>query len=260
MTYLDLQTDLVDLAFPEGLASNLYRKFDGELKTVLVELQGLVPWLRDRQWETFETGDRLWKCGATFVPITIETIVTDVIIRNEDESCKRATVRPVTKRIMDELLGAPCGILTPEGAADVDGFYPDQDGGLKTVCDFQVAVMGDKLAIFPQLHPLQSLSVQWTGIRRYWLSATTIPLSWQVAVPAGSPEGAVAQLDPTLGSALTAYFENVRSLALCDGKEDPAAILRYKGWVRDMIADKYREDQRRLDLQNNIYASCYACS
>ena len=260
MTYLDLFTDLVDRAFPEGLASNLYRKIDGELKTVLVELQGLVPWMQDRQWETFETGDRLWKCGATFVPITIETIVTDVIIRNEEEPCRRATVRPVTKRIMDELLGAPCGLLEPEGAADADGYYPDQDGGLETVCDFQVAVMGDKVAIYPQLHPLQSLQVQWTGIRRYWLSGTTIPTSWLVAVPAGSPNGSVAQIDPTLGSALTAYFENVRSLALCDGKDDVGALYRYRDRVRDMISDKNREDQRRIDLQNNIYASCYACS
>lgn len=254
MTYNQLFDQTVTGAFPEGLASNLFHKVDGEFRTALLDLQEYVEYLQDGQEETFPTAERSWKCGATAVDIPIGAVVTAVGILAVEGSCMAARVHPVTERVMRGFMGNGCGVLTPVGNVDSNGFYPDQEDVLKQQGDVFAAVFGGRLYLYPQIHPEQPLAVRWRGIRRYWSNTTLVPLSWLEAPDGGQPGDAGSIINPRILSALTSHMESTKEKLM---SEEQRAALRFRDWYRQvqgLISDRPKAGSDLIEISPPYYA------
>ena len=148
---------------------------------------------------------------------------------------------------MTEQLGK-CGSFTPVGAADVDGLYPDQTEVPEWHSVVSAAVSSTNLVIQPQLHPDQKLTVITTGVRRYWIASTEIPLSWFIEPPSDSAPGAIIELNPEILSVLVAAMDNAKSLATCEGTPDTAAIIEYNRLIRQLVEDDHFKVTDRINV------------
>lgn len=191
MEFSEYYQRIAEIVFPEGEAENLVCAHKAAVKDALIDLQTKVPCLRTDHADYIGQSSTAFHCGAsTFDTVdgNIEAVYTLLI----EGGCQRVDYRYIS---WQEMLGLikqyRCCVavdaygMTPV-AVDASGLGPpeysagsaDQDKGYRASApDTYWTVHRGSIYVFPAIESSEQIVVEWTGIRRTWDDATSMPLT-----------------------------------------------------------------------------------
>lgn len=241
MTFLALYNELVQVAYPEGLARNLIKRTRNQLMAGLIDLQDAVPMLQSGQTEVKDQGATFWRCGVTLVDIPTLCIVNRVEVFAIDNECKVIGAFPLTKEQMEHKSNrcSNTAITPPPGAPDSLGRYtagPSVDPAHPPQ-QYWASIIDDVLWLYPVMPSTHKVRFTWTGIKRDWADADVLPDTWLTGTG----------LDPEIFDFLSRYLMSIKYE--CDPNQLQVNETRFRERRRNMMTDAARREQYKLQLE-----------
>ena len=178
MTYVQLQDEVIERTFPEGVAENLEAIYRKRILDGLIELQRWCPYFRSRQFKIVPFASTLYRQGTSyFCPPAgrVKRVATYT-----DESLQDIVYYdPAERHELDRLQqGRSRGLEYPEGSAVSVGYFaptPDVDKGFRAERGIFV-IDGKQLAVHPHIESGENILVEWDGIVRSFDDADAVDL------------------------------------------------------------------------------------
>lgn len=174
MNFSTFRQNIIDAAFPEGVAYNHLTAYYNFVLESMIEIQSEIDCFQSNNTSTFSKSSTYVHCGATVVNKPAGMFqVRRVFTYTSDDQCDRVFYKFTQMGTIEDWVKQN-KLNNPIGSGDFDGVREDEAGGVYTASSYDTtyrsrhgwyALWDGKIYVAPEIQSVETLAIDFKGIK-----------------------------------------------------------------------------------------------